>query len=299
MHHYVQVPTCGASRYCMLTGKRPKLHEALNNDAIEKRLRSDVEPAVPESWPHLFRRAGYRTVLIGKVSHYPDGRIYKKDAGSGEGRPEMPYSWSEYATPTGKWQTGWNAFFGYGDGSGRQRGASPPTEAADVDDSGYPDGLIADCAIANLKELEQSQEPFVLAVGFFKPHLPFNAPRRYWELYDRGSLPSAPHPGKPAGISPRSHHGSGEMFGNYGHPRNSRRDDAHLRKLRHGYFASVSYVDGQIGRLVRALDASKLARSTIVVVWGDHGWHLGDHDIWGKAQSLRAVPAQCAHYPYA
>jgi len=282
LRHYVQAPTCGASRYCLLSGRRPRLFSHIGNDAIVKNISGRPEGTAPESWLHLFRRQGYRTVCIGKVSHYPDGRLFDKNSGTGGGRPELPHSWSELATPLGKWETGWNAFFGYADGSGRTPGVSPPTEAADVADDGYPDGLIAEQAVAKLQELKTRDEPFLLAVGFYKPHLPFNAPQKYWDLYDPEKIPASPSPEKPENIAPQSYHRSGEMFGNYRHPDNSRHDTQHHRRLRHAYCAAVSYADTQVGKVLDAVDDLGLRDNTIIVVWGDHGWHLGDHDIWGK-----------------
>ena len=276
--HYVQVPTCGASRFALLTGRRPSQTKALNNGAFGGLSREEL-PA-PQTMPEHFRRHGYTTVCIGKISHQPDGRVFAYD-GSGDGRDELPHAWSRLATPLGKWKYGWGAFFAYADGSHRSvRKTSPPLEAADVADEGYPDGLIAQAAIEQLGKLRD--EPFLLAVGFYKPHLPFTAPKKYWDLYDPAAIPLSPNPVKPQDIHPQSWHNSGEMFGRYEHPRGRDVDKAHARHLRHGYFACVSYVDAQVGKLLAELERLQLAEKTIVVVWGDHGWHLGDHAVWGK-----------------
>lgn len=286
--HYVQVPTCGASRFALLTGLRPSRTKAFGNDAFNRLSRDETEEA--QTFPERFRRAGYTTVCIGKISHQPDGRVFTYE-GKGDGREEVPFAWSRLATPYGKWKYGWGAFFGYADGRGRTFHPHPtPTEAADVDDDGYPDGLLAAAAVKELGALRRDGEPFLLAVGFYKPHLPFNAPKKYWDLYDPAKLPSSPNPDKPADIDPRSWHNSGEMFGRYKHPDGRRVDDAHARHLRHGYFACVSYIDAQVGKVLDALDRLGLAENTIVVVWGDHGYHLGDHNIWGKHSNFeRAV----------
>jgi arylsulfatase A-like enzyme len=287
---FVQVPTCGASRFALLTGRYPTTTDHLSNEAFVKLLPREEGPR-PESFAALFKRNGYRTVAVGKISHYPDGRVFTY-AGEGAGNLEMPYSWSEVLPwseiegPTRKWGTGWNAFFGYADGSNRNahRGETPAFESADVPDSGYPDGLIADAAIRQLRALRDQR--FLLAVGFFKPHLPFNAPRKYWELYDPDSIPLSPNPGVPEGINPGSLHNSTEMFGSYAHPQKGGAgivlDDDYARTLRHAYLAAVSYSDAQVGRVLDELDRLGLSDRTIVVVWGDHGWHLGDHTIWGK-----------------
>jgi arylsulfatase A-like enzyme len=283
--HYAQVPTCGASRYALLTGQRPVTPEHLSNEVFVKLL-PRVEHPRPESFAHLFRRNGYHTASIGKISHYPDGRVYTY-GGKGTGELEMPFSWNEVEGPVGKWGTAWNAFFGYADGSSRNAspGNRPAWEVADVPDTGYPDGLIAEAAVSKLGELKDRS--FLLAVGFFKPHLPFTAPKRYWDLYDPDRIGLSPNPGAPDGINPASLHRSGEMFNNYGsHPSEGgagvRISDEYARTLRHAYYAAVSYVDAQIGRVVDELDRLGLSDNTIVVVWGDHGWHLGDHTIWGK-----------------
>lgn len=293
--HYVQVPTCGASRYALLTGTRPSSAAHTRNDAIRDLL-PKTEQKTPESFAHLFRRAGYRTVSIGKISHYVDGRIYSY-AGEGEGEFEMPFSWDRRLMPYEKWGTAWNAFFGYADGSNRnmERGAYPPFEKADAPDTAYPDGLIAEQAAAQLRELQD--EPFLLAVGFFKPHLPFTAPAKYWDLYDRAEIDISPNPDAPQGVNPASLHPGGEMFGNYRHDEEGgagvRVSDDHARLLRRAYYASVSFVDAQVGKVLDELDRLGLADNTIVVVWGDHGWHLGDHAVWGKhttfERSLRSV----------
>lgn len=285
LRHYVQVPTCGASRYSMLTGQRPTSSAHLSNEAFVSLLpKQEVDR--PESFAHLFRRSGYYTASIGKISHYPDGRVYTY-GGEGAGNLEMPFSWNEVEGPVGRWGTAWNAFFGYADGSSRnsEGAARPPLEMADVPDTGYPDGLIAEAAVKKLRELQHRR--FLLAVGFFKPHLPFTAPKKYWDLYDRDAIALSPNPLPPEGINPGAVHNSGEFFNNYGpHPSRGAAgvpvDDEYARLLRHAYYAAVSYADAQVGRVLDELDRLGLREKTIVIVWGDHGWHLGDHTIWGK-----------------
>ena len=293
--HYVQAPTCGASRYALMTGERPSSKDQLQNDAF-RLLLPRAERERPESFAHLFRRNGYRTVSIGKISHYVDGRIYGYD-GSGDGKFEMPFSWDERLMPYEKWGTAWNSFFAYSDGTNRNmdRGAYPPYEKADVEDEALPDGLIAETAVQKLRELKDSR--FLLAVGFFKPHLPFTAPAKYWDLYDPHEIDISPNPEAPAGVSDAGLHESNEMFGSYRHKERGgaglRISDGHARTLRHAYYASVSYVDAQVGKVLEELELLGLADRTIVVVWGDHGWHLGDHTIWGKhttfERTLRSV----------
>ncbi len=287
--HYVAVPTCGASRASLLTGRLPKKPADLSNEVLEHRLVTGIAApsAGPESFVEQFRRNGYQTVGIGKISHAADGYIYEYLEPRSQ-RRELPNSWDELCFDPGKWKTGWNAFFGYADGTNRNalKGEVKPYEAADVLDDGYPDGLSAALAVEKISELAKRGKPFFLGVGFFKPHLPFNAPKRYWDLYDPREIPPAPYPGLPENVNTSSLQASGE-FNSY------RRGDEkpslsvtvseeYARKLRHGYMASVSYIDAQIGKLLDALRDKGLERNTIIVLWGDHGWHLGDHRVWGK-----------------
>lgn len=286
-NHYVIVPTCGPSRYTMLTGQYPVTRAELRNDIFEKTTAMNHRSDKPESMIEAFRRNGYYTVGIGKISHSPDGLVYGYTDSISDVR-ELPQSWDEFHFNHGKWGTGWNAFFGYADGGNRQSLDSEvkPYESAQVDDNGYPDGLTAQLAISQLNDLKNNDKPFFLAVGFFKPHLPFNAPQKYWDLYQAENLPLPEAPLPPTNTHRSSFHESGE-FNRYQKGKekaNLNRDlsPSYARKLRHAYFASVSYVDAQIGKVLDALEKNDLAENTIVVVWGDHGWHLGDHRIWGK-----------------
>ncbi len=285
--HYVQVPTCGASRFALLMGRYPQHVKHTSNQVF----RDELATAKAEGWqtlPQVFRAGGYHTVGLGKISHYVDGLIYSYD-GEGDGRLEMPDSWDECWGPVGKWGTAWNAFFGYADGSNRNGKAKKgsPTEFVAESDDDLPDGLIAQKAVSTLQALKERDEPFFMAVGFLKPHLPFVAPKKYWDLYDDVTIPLSPNPDVPEGVAPMALHRSGEMFGNYqDQPETGglgvRLSDDRARYLRRAYAAAVSYIDAQVGRVLAALEETGLDENTIVVVWGDHGWHLGDHTIWGK-----------------
>ncbi|MEA3478690.1 MAG: sulfatase [Bacteroidota bacterium] len=286
-NHFVQVPTCGASRFSMLTGMLPKTISHLNNEAIYKYISNQLETSKPETFIHLLKRNGYYTVGIGKISHYADGLLYGyTDPISSE--RELPHSWNELVFNPGKWETGWNAFFGYASGENRQslNRQVKPYEMGNVDDLGYPDGLTAALAVQKLKELSEKKEPFFLGVGFFKPHLPFNAPKKFWDLYDEKEIPLSPFPNIPENVNKASLHGSGEFNGyKLGEEKASLAQpvsDDYARKVKHAYFACVSYIDAQVGKLLDELEESGLAENTIVVIWGDHGWHLGDQRVWGK-----------------
>jgi len=284
-NHFAVVPTCGASRASLLTGKLPKTVQDLSNEACVTNKRTDDQ--YPETFIAHLKNNGYYTVGIGKISHYTDGYVYPYDSMRSD-RLELPNSWNEMLFDPGKWGTGWNAFFGYADGSNRQseKGNVPPYEKADVADNGYPDGLTADLAVRKIGELAKGDNPFFLSVGFFKPHLPFTAPAKYWDLIDSAKIQLTPSPAIPEHVNRTSLHNSGEfnqyLKGDEKATLDSPLTDAYARKLRHAYYACIAYTDAQIGRIMQALDRHGLTENTVVVVWSDHGWHLGDHRVWGK-----------------
>lgn len=286
-NHYVHVPTCGASRFSLLTGMLPRSIGHLSNMVIADSLSTKSERNSPESFVHQLRQNGYYTLGIGKISHMPDGYVYGYQEPISQIK-EMPLSWDEFNFDHGQWGTGHNAFFGYADGTNRNdlNKQVKPYEAADVPDEGYPDGLTSRLAVQKLKELGKQEKPFFMAVGFFKPHLPFNAPKKYWDLYDASQIPLSKTPGLPHNVNVASLHGSGE-FNQYalGSEKASLSDnvsDTYARTLRHAYYACVSYTDAQIGKLLDELKNQGLDKNTIIILWGDHGWHLGDQRVWGK-----------------
>jgi arylsulfatase A-like enzyme len=291
-NHYANVPTCGASRYTLLTGMLPRNPVQVGNGAIEHTLSGKQETDTPETFIHHLKRNGYYTIGIGKISHSADGLLYGYNDPVGTER-ELPFSWDELVFDAGKWETGWNAFFGYADGSNRQsrNRQVKPYEKADVADEGYPDGLTANLALKKLRERadalkDDPDTPFFLGVGFFKPHLPFNSPSGYWDQYETDLIPLSESPGIPENVSPASLHQSGE-FNQYalGEEKASldrSMSDNYSRLIRNAYFAAISYVDAQIGKLTSELKELNLDKNTAVVIWGDHGWHLGDHRVWGK-----------------
>ena len=297
--HFTPAPSCGPSRYALLTGRSPARSGALGNEALYrgKTRLSEGETAGPQSVPELFRRSGYRTVGIGKISHTPDGRVYAYD-GTGDGRPELPHAWDELPTPFGPWKRGWGAFFAYPGGVHREDGGDHAnlmdfTAEADTD---LPDGLIAQAAAQRIAELGRADEPFFMGVGFFKPHLPFVAPAGDLAAMEDVAISLPPERERPkTGYVP----GSGE-FRRYRAERGGElvsgklpTEDEDVLRTRRAYLACVRYVDRQVGTVLDALEDAGLADSTIVVIWGDHGWHLGDSGAWGKHslldRSLRSV----------
>jgi arylsulfatase A-like enzyme len=282
--HYVQVPTCGASRYALLTGRSPASSRVV---ASNEGLYHGPSALVPEpqpgaqSLPELFRRSGYRTVCLGKISHTADGRVYSYQ-GAGDGHAELPNAWDELATPFGAWQRGWGVFFAYAGGKHREdgQGHRDLMEFVAERDEDLPDGLMAARAIEELRALKQRDQRFFLGLGFFKPHLPFVAPRGDWDFMATNPVPPAPHPEKPDSAC---WHKSNEFYGyQFPFPGGNPLAPADQLKARRAYLACVRYTDRQVGKVLDALDTLGLADSTIVVLWGDHGWQLGDSQIWGK-----------------
>jgi arylsulfatase A-like enzyme len=281
--HYVQCPTCGASRFAMMTSRRPTNGTAAGNDAFVSLYPGTGTAQAPNSMPEAFLNAGYTTESLGKISHYPGGT-------SDSGVLEMPGAWDRQSSPAGIWGTAREAFFSYAGGITRTIGVSPRTEigvksdGTSLDDTDYADGWIANDAIARLQSLKTAGKPFFFAVGFFKPHLPFNAPKKYWDLYDRNAI-TVPPMQLPTNVNlALTFSDNGEFLGNYGGTNTI--NDAEARLSIHGYRACVSYTDTQIGKVLGALTSLGLDQNTIVVLWGDHGWALGELGIWGKHTTL-------------
>lgn len=287
--HYVQAPTCGASRYTLLTGR----YGSYGNGALFQRggaLKKDPK-SHPPSLPAWFRQHGYWTVSVGKVSHHPGGRGGKD--WDDDANPEMPLSWDRHLLPAGPWMHPRGAMHGLANGEIRvQAGKMDVFQAVEGPDSIYPDGLITDEALRQLDHAvtAKNSKPFFVAVGIIRPHLPFGAPAKYLEPYKRLDLPPIPHPSKPSGKT--TWHGSGEFMKYNRWKRNPNQDKEFATEVRRHYAACVSYADAQVGRLVKKLESIGQRDNTIIVVWGDHGWHLGEHSIWGKhalfEESLRS-----------
>ena len=255
---YTMQAVCGPARAAILTGRLPDHNRSWHNRNLFRATNPDTV-----TLPQLFKQHGYHTQAMGKIF-------------SGDERELDPASWS---VPEILKQAGWNNY-------ARPRSDAPgkqaPYEAADVPDDGYTDGKLAYLAVETLVQLKAQAEPFFLAVGFFKPHLPFNAPKQYWDLHDpkKFDLPGEPQRVQDAPAAADQTHR--ELGGYDGVARDERLDAEQTRLLRHGYYACVSYADAQIGKVLDALRHLGLDRNTIVVLWGDHGFALGDTGRWGK-----------------
>jgi len=274
---YCNQAVCAPSRNALLTGRRST---SLGIYDLGTNFRAAVPDAV--SLPQFFRVHGYRSEGVGKIFHV------------GHGNHEDPASWTvphwqarsiAYLLPESHSLDGPTReealFENLPAGDRLPRGA--PFEAADVPDTEYPDGRVAEEAVRRLRTAkEKPEEPFFLAVGFLKPHLPFCAPKRYWDLYDRASFPLPAVTNPPAGAPPYAPQFGFELRQYASIPERGALDADLQRTLIHGYHAAVSYMDAQLGKVLDELDRLNLASNTIVVLWGDHGWHLGDHGMWCK-----------------
>jgi iduronate 2-sulfatase len=240
--------------------------------------------------PAWFRQHGYTTVSVGKVSHHPGG--FGGDDWNDAAKLEMPNSWDRHLLPAGRWQhpRGW--MHGLANGEIREKaGEMDVFQALEGPDSIYPDGISIDEALLQLNQLtSDTDHPFFLAVGILRPHLPFGAPAKFLKPYATVKLPATPHPTKPKGRT--TWHTSGEFMKYNRWKRDPNTDAAFALQVRKHYAACVSYADAQVGRLMAQLEKTGAARNTIVILWGDHGWHLGEHALWGKhalfEESLRS-----------
>jgi iduronate 2-sulfatase len=272
---YCNQAVCSPSRNALLTGLRP---QTLGIYDLGTNFRKSRPDAV--TLPQHFQQAGWRTEALGKIFHV------------GHGNTEDPASWSvphlrgnvvAYGAAKSKAKSGLTreeALFANQSGKDLPKGAA--YESADVPDNAYPDGAMADEAIVRLRAAKERSVPFFVALGFVKPHLPFVAPKKYWDLYDPAKLPLAEYRESPTGAPAYASQSSGELRNYRDIPDRGALTDELQRTLVHGYYAATSYTDAQIGRVLSVLRELGLAENTIVVLWGDHGWHLGDHGMWCK-----------------
>ncbi len=262
---YCMVPTCGASRASMMSGIRPARRRFVNYLAWAEK---DV-PGI-RTLNTQFKKNGYYTLSLGKIFHHPG------DNAQGWSEP----AWRPKRTPWYRDEQNLKLHLKRKKMGGRKRG--PSTESADVPDNAYSDGLLAERAVAELRRLKKMDQPFFLAVGFFKPHLPFVAPKKYWDMYDRKKIVLPDNYFIPENAPRESIHSSGELRAYADIPARGPVSNETARNLIHGYYACVSYTDAQIGKLLDELDRLELSNNTIVVLWGDHGWNLGEHTLWCK-----------------
>ncbi|PQO45100.1 sulfatase [Blastopirellula marina] len=273
---YCQQAVCSPSRTSLMTGLRP---DSTGVYDLVTHFRKNV-PDVVTLGQH-FKQNGYYSVSMGKIYHggYDDQPTWSEPA-------RKPKGGSGYVLAENKQMVAARR------DEAKQRGLKgvqlsraargPATEMGDVKDEAYTDGAVANLAVQTMRELSKRDEPFFLAVGFVKPHLPFTAPKKYWDMYDRDKIELAENPFPPKNVTPYSLTTWGEMRVYDGIPKKGDLTDEKARELKHGYYACTSFTDANVGKLLSELDKLNLADDTIVVLWGDHGWKLGEHNCWCK-----------------
>ncbi|MBM3459241.1 MAG: sulfatase, partial [Armatimonadetes bacterium] len=271
-HAYCQQAVCNPSRSSLLTGRRPDTLRVWNNSTHFRDSNPDIT-----TLPLWFKEQGYVTRCVGKIFHNWHTRV------QGDPRSWSAPEFLHYAN--------------HGDDLPQVAGPLPPNhaqttvgfgypkagicECRDVPDEAYYDGRVAAEAVRVLAEVKD--RPFFLAVGFWKPHAQFNAPKRYWDLYDRKRLPAL-HPRRPNGAPELAFHESTEVLGPVATQRVPTAEQA--AEMRHGYFANISYMDAQLGKVLRALEQSGVQDRTIITFISDHGYHVGEQSLWGKTSNF-------------
>ena len=254
---YVQVPVCGASRASMLSGLYPKADRFVTYHSY---VQEDA-PGIPVM-PAWFKEHGYTTISNGKIFHHQD------DSTNAWSEVHRPQDFRVYLKP---------------ENQGLAFTNQVAYEAADVPDNAYPGGALAEKIIGDLRRAKKEGTPFFITAGFTKPHLPFNAPKKYWDMYDPEKLALASNPFAPEGAPREALHQWNELRDGYGGmPRTGNVSDELARTLIHGYYACVSYTDAMVGKVLAELDRLGMRDNTIVILMGDHGWQLGEHALWCK-----------------
>ncbi len=266
---YCMVPTCGASRASLFTSIRPAPNRFVTHLAWAEKDAPGVLPLHTH-----FKNNGYTTISLGKILHqindHADGWSEPAWRSKKSGYQNEEAMRDAIAENKRNWPK-----------KNKHRG--PAFEASDSSDADHPDGDCINQAVRYLEGFARSpDQPFFLAVGLLKPHLPFNAPQEYFDLYDFDKIDVPDNYALPTDLPPRAAHNSGELRAYAGIHPSKPVDRLTARKLIHGYYACVSFADANVGKLLRSLERLKLADNTIVVLWGDHGWQLGEHGMWNK-----------------
>lgn len=267
--HYVQAPTCGASRFALLTSLYPVGPGQLGNEFIPKHDHEN-QPTLPAH----FKKNGYYTASVGKVSHFP-GNLTGKNWGEKD-KPEIPNAWDSCPQTNAEWQSAEGLMHGYANGVTRAQG---PAVVIETKDARYPDDAIMDSFKEQFNQAIAQEKPWFLAVGLIRPHLPFACNTKFLDLYKDAKLPEIP-----ANTQPKDGefwHASGEYF-RYKQAGDPRKDLAYAELIRKHYAACISSSDDHVGTMLSLLKNAGADKNTIVIFWGDHGWHLGEHKIWGK-----------------
>ena len=263
---YCQVPVCGASRASFLSGIRPNRNRFVDFGAWAERDAPDIV-----TLPRYFKNNGYVTVSNGKVFHHLTD---SQDSWSEKPwAPNVP--WRNYLTAENKALAEKNK-------KRINKAVANSYESADVDDYAYIDGKVLKKSISDLQRFKDSRKPFFLAVGFRKPHLPYNHPKKYWQMYAGKNIPPAENPFVPENAPAASIHNSGELRVYSDIPKKGSIPVEKQKVLKRAYYACVTYVDKLIGELLQTLKDEGFYDNTIIVLIGDHGYQLGEHTMWCK-----------------
>jgi arylsulfatase A-like enzyme len=258
LNAHCQYAVCGPSRASLMTSMMPEVTGVIGF----KQMRAKLPDLI--TLPQHFRENGYETAACGKIN---DPRCVE-----GGRNTDDPPSWSI------RYQYGVSDAYK----PPQKRSSSDP----DIKDDRHEDGQICNKGLQLMEQLSKEDKPFFLAVGFKKPHLPFIAPKKYWDLYDREEIPIAAWQELPINGLQHTWNGGKETRGYPDVPNHGPIPEDKQRELIHGYYACVSFIDAQVGRLLNKLEDLGLSENTIVVFWGDHGFHLGDHGEWGKHTNM-------------
>ncbi len=315
MSNYCQQAVCGPTRASLMTGKRPDYTKVWD---LKTPMR-DVNPDIL-SLPQYFISQGYSTQGIGKVYDprnvdkeidkpswsVPYYKTDKKYYAAETGEPALNFYQLPATKKIAEQYLNEAKVKGLSNKEANDYALSkikPSVESADVADNAYNDGANILQAKDILVQLSKSKQPFFFAVGIAKPHLPFVAPKKYWDLYKREDMPLAAFQGKSKNAVDIAYHNSGEIRAYTDIPPLTSFTDQKdfgltlpiekQKELIHGYYAAVSYSDALVGQLLHTLDSLGLRKNTIIILWGDHGWHLGDHNLWCKHTNFE----QATHAP--
>lgn len=286
---YVQQALCSPSRISMLSGRYPATTGIFE---IGRTLRTTMPDIT--TMPQHFKNNGYHTRSLGKIYHvgidddasWTIPAWHSKKPRTSEATQQVVAKFLADAKASGTTLPQ--------KGKGSRTSAVPAFEAVDCGDDDLLDGDCATNAIAQLRDHAKTPDkPFFLAVGFANPHVPWISPKKYWDLYDRAKLPLATNEFLPKG-APAFAATSGQDFRWYANVPQGDLPEPFKRECLHGYFAAISYVDAQVGRLLAALDETGLAKNTIIVFWSDHGYYMGEHTWWGaKHNNYEGATRNC------
>jgi len=280
---YCQEAICRPSRASLMTGARPETTGLFHNYVSLRELQPDIL-----TLPQHFIANGYETAYCGKIFH-------KGDTDEEKSWSRKPVKWLKgIKRPKGKFALPENnkirnenfklMLAKYGEAAKKGLSSGPAYESADVPDHAYSDGYETLRAIETMKQMAKNKDkPFFMALGFKKPHLNWTCPKKYWDIYDRDKIPMASETSAPSNGAAMGLHASFELRTRAGIPKTGPLGEELSRTLKHAYLACVSYVDAQVGLMIDELEKAGVRDNTIIIVWGDHGWHLGDMGVWGKA----------------